>query len=42
MWPLFQALLGIICIMARSRLPLQMEVTALRHQLSVYERSVKR
>ena len=42
MWPVFQALLGIICTVARSRLSLQLEAVALRHQLSIYERSVKR
>lgn len=42
MWPVFQALLEVISTVARSRLPLQLEVVALRHQLSVYRRSVKR
>jgi hypothetical protein len=42
MWPVFQALFAVICNVARSRLSLQLEVVALRHQLSVYERSVKR
>lgn len=36
MWPVLQALLAIICSVARSRLSLQLEVVALRHQLSVY------
>jgi len=42
MWPVFQALLAIICTAARSRLSLQLEIVALRHQLSVYRRSVER
>ncbi len=42
MWPVFQALLAVIFTVTRSRLSLQLEVVALRHQLSVYERSVKR
>src|SRR5450759_2375701 len=42
MWPVFQALFAVICTVTRSRLSLQLEVVALRHQLSVYERSVKR
>ena len=42
MWPAFQALLAVICTLARSRLSLQLEVVALRHQLSVYRRSAKR
>ena len=42
MWPVFRALLAVIFTVARSRLSLQFEVVALRHQLSVYQRSVKR
>ena len=42
MWPVFQALFAVICTVARSRLSLQLEVVALRHQVSVYQRSVKR
>ena len=42
MWLVFQALLAVICTVIRSRLSLQLEVAVLRHQLSVYERSVKR
>lgn len=42
MWPEFQALLAVISTVARSRFSLQLEVVALRHQLSVYRRSVKR
>ena len=42
MWPVLQALLAVICTVVRSRLSLQLEVVALRHQLSVCERSVKR
>jgi putative transposase len=42
MWPVFQALLAVICTVARSRVSLQLEVVALRHQRSVYQRSVKR
>jgi len=42
MWPVFQALLAVISTVARSRLSLQLEVVALRHQLSVYGRSDKR
>ena len=42
MWPVFQALFAVICTAARSRLSLQLEVVALRHQLNVYQRSVKR
>jgi len=38
MWPVFQALLAIISTTARSRFSLQLEVAALRHQLSVYRR----
>ena len=40
MSPVFQALLAVIRTVARSRLSLQLEVVALRHQLSVYQRSV--
>jgi hypothetical protein len=42
MWPVFQALLAVISTAARSQLSLQLEVVALRHQLNVYRRSVKR
>jgi putative transposase len=42
MWPVFQALPAVICTVARSRVSLQFEVVALRHQVSVYQRSVKR
>jgi len=42
MWPVFQALLAVISTVVRSRLSLQLEVVALRHQLSVYRRSDKR
>jgi len=42
MWPVFQALLAVISTVFRSRLSLQLEVVALRHQLSVYRRSDKR
>jgi len=38
MWPVFQALLGIICTVARSRLSPQFEFVALRYQLSVGQR----
>ena len=41
-WPVFQALLAVISTVVRSRLSLQLEVVALRHQLSVYRRSDKR
>ena len=42
MWPAFQALLAVISTVVRSPLSLQLEVVALRHQLSVYRRSDKR
>ena len=42
MWPLFQALLVVVSTVVRSRLSLQLEVIALRHQLSVYQRLDKR
>src|ERR1017187_1333802 len=42
LWPVFQALFAIISTVVRSRLSLQLEVVALRHQLSVYRRSDKR
>ena len=42
MWPVSHALPAVICTVTRSRLSLQLEVVALRHELSVYERSVKR
>jgi hypothetical protein len=42
MWPVFQALLAVIATVVRSRLSLQLEVVVLRHQLSVYQRSVRR
>ena len=42
MWPVLRALLAVISTVARSRLSLQLEVAALRHQLNVYQRSVKR
>ena len=42
MCPVFQALLDAICTDFRSRLSLQLEVVALRHQLAVYQRSTKR
>jgi len=42
MYPVFHALLVALCTAFRSRLSLQLEVVALRHQLSVYHRSVKR
>ena len=41
-WPVFQAVLAVISTVVRSRLSLQLEVVALRHQLSVYRRSDKR
>lgn len=42
MCPVFHALLWVICTAFKSDLSLQLEVVALRHQLSVYQRSVKR
>jgi hypothetical protein len=42
MCPVFQALLVAISTALRSRLSLQLEVIALRHQLCVYQRSAKR
>src|SRR5437867_10072512 len=36
------AFLSTLCVLFRSRLSLQVEVVALRHQLAVYERSVRR
>jgi putative transposase len=42
MWPVFRALFTVISIVVRSRLSLHLEVVALRHQLSVYQRTVKR
>ena len=42
MRPVFQAMLDAICTVVRSRLSLQLEGVALRHQLGVYQRSTKR
>ena len=42
MQPIFAALLTLVTTLFRSRLALQLEIVALRHQLSVYQRSVKR
>ena len=39
MWSVCQAPLAVIFTVVRSRLSLQLEVVALRHQLSVYQRS---
>ena len=36
------AFLSTLCVLFRSRLSLQVEIVALRHQLAVYERSVRR
>ena len=39
---LFCALFAFVSIMFRSRLSLQFEIVALRHQLAVYQRTTKR
>ena len=42
MRPLFSALLTFLTTLLRSRLALQLEIVALRHQVAVYQRSVSR
>src|SRR5919106_1538901 len=42
MCPLFSALLTFLMTLLRSRLALQLEIVALRHQVAVYQRSVSR
>jgi putative transposase len=42
MWPVLCALLVFVRSLFKSRLSLQVEVLALRHQLAVYQRSIKR
>ena len=40
--PLVQALVGFVLCVFRSRIALQLEVLALRQQLNVYHRSIRR
>jgi hypothetical protein len=40
--PIVRALLALVASPFRSRLPLQLEILALRHQLTIYERSIRR
>ena len=42
MKPLFLALLNWLSTLCRSRVSMQLEIVALRHQLTVYQRSIKR
>ena len=42
MIPLMHALLGFVVGMVRSRIGLQLEIVALRHQLALYRRSDRR
>ena len=42
MMPIVQALLGFVVGIFRSRIALQLEIVALRHQLGVYRRSIRR
>jgi hypothetical protein len=42
MRPLLAALLSFLTTLLRSRLALQLEIVALRHQVAVYQRSVSR
>ena len=42
MMPIVRALVAIITTWFRSRLSLQLEIVALRHQLTVYQRSARR
>src|SRR5687768_16044823 len=42
MRPLLSALLSFLTTLLRSRLALQLEIVALRHQVAVYQRSVSR
>jgi hypothetical protein len=42
MWPVVYALLVFLRTVFRSRLSLQVEVLALRHQLAIHQRSIKR
>ena len=42
MKPIIRALLAFVSTLFRSRLALQLEIVALRHQLTVYQRTTKR
>ena len=42
MMPTLRALIAALGSLVRSRLSLQMEIVALRHQLAVYQRSIRR
>ena len=42
MKPILSALLAFLSTFIRTRLSLQLEIVALRHQLTVYQRSAKR
>ena len=42
MMPIGRALLAFLASLFRSRLSLQVEIVALRHQLTIYERSIRR
>jgi hypothetical protein len=42
MKPFFRALLSFVVAIARSRISMQLEILALRHQLSVYQRTPRR
>lgn len=42
MTPIVRALLGFVVSLCRSRVPLQLEILAVQHQLVVYQRSIRR
>ena len=42
MKPIFQVLLAFVSTVFRSQFTLQLEIVALRHQLSVYQRTTRR
>jgi hypothetical protein len=42
MMPTGRALLAFVASFCRSRLSLQLEIAGLRHQLAIYERSIRR
>ena len=42
MTPIIRALLAFVASVFRSRASLQLEIVALRHQLALYQRSIRR
>lgn len=42
MMPIVRALLAFVTSLCRSRLSLQLEIVALRHQLTLHQRSIRR